>query len=835
MFNFIRITCFLILTILLAANEICLAADEASDLSELEAANSIQLSVAAVMMAERQQFDIAGFLFFAASARKAIDTKVYPPEDEGGNSPLTALGAITVVYGKPVLKPVLHRPEALAKATELFAAWTPPICEDYDPGWKFKTPMETGEAQQRRNEIHAEVLAGMRQKLRLYSNDEYRRLAEEIDAANDISRRAQIAWSYQRSLGGATVPKQGGPITDNAPTEDERLEARRQRNVALQRQAEIAWRIDPTTRFHEKAGWKPEDYFADSNVVALCQAIEKDDLNEMTRLLESGVEVNTIGRYGMTPLLWAFPDLRLKRFRLLLEHGADPNVKIDRNIGIRAKELFLGRDRYSSRVSTASSIAITHLACISPEMDHLEYVLSHGGNPNLMYDNNGLTPLAIVVDRFEPQSTQKTRVLLNAGADPNLKGYYVFKDGYEEAFKAKRPRPLEQAVRDGLYEVATLLLQAGAVPVEDQEAGVRKIVLDLLLDEEHIPFRHAKKTEEYTRLVERLNRTGADFAVGRAYLDKSGRVWGKAKREQREQRAEEHAIETKELAAARERALRAQMNVDAQGENSLEAMVERLTPHQRARLVLPDNKTQPVFRLLKELVSNQPADSETEFTEVYADNRLEFGKIISGDRTVELAGTVERAAIVWLLHLAINEAKLLETEMTYDESANKMEEILEERGLSKVRRIKLLSDVKKTFTYEIYTANAKGMLKLPQKYIPFLSNCAKTGLGNVRSVHDFSYELRQVATLGDDAYPVLEAVNSLLAEEYPQIPKFKRRHLGTCRRKGQDYLYCTFSRKFNYAGHTETTTARYRCQNGEETVTTDSRLDRSHSVDLPKK
>ena len=86
--------------------------------------------------------------------------------------------------------------------------------------------------------------------------------------------------------------------------------------------------------FHEKFNWRAEVYFDDPQVIALCQAIEANDLEEMERLIEAGADVNARGQGNMTPLMWAFPDNKLERFKLLLEHGSDPNVKITTDLGV---------------------------------------------------------------------------------------------------------------------------------------------------------------------------------------------------------------------------------------------------------------------------------------------------------------------------------------------------------------------------------------------------------------------------------------------------------------------------------------------------------------------
>ncbi|MBB3209868.1 hypothetical protein FHS27_005713 [Rhodopirellula rubra] len=77
--------------------------------------------------------------------------------------------------------------------------------------------------------------------------------------------------------------------------------------------------------FHQAVGWKAEDFFNDSAVIELCDAIEANDVAKMKQLIAEGVDVNAVGDGGVTPLLWAFVDNQPERFQLLLEHGADPN------------------------------------------------------------------------------------------------------------------------------------------------------------------------------------------------------------------------------------------------------------------------------------------------------------------------------------------------------------------------------------------------------------------------------------------------------------------------------------------------------------------------------
>ena len=162
---------------------------------------------------------------------------------------------------------------------------------------------------------------------------------------------------------------------------------------------------------HERVGWKAEEFFTDAKVIALCQAIEAKDLNKIDELIKDGADVNAKGRGNMTPLLWAFPAGEAV-FQRLLEHGADPNVQVTMRM----------------RPGILPSESVTHLAAYTgialrgtfPDVamdNYLKLVLAHGGDPKLE-TNNGETPLFAAVSGG-PNSSDRTRMLLKAGADIN--------------------------------------------------------------------------------------------------------------------------------------------------------------------------------------------------------------------------------------------------------------------------------------------------------------------------------------------------------------------------------------------------------------------------------
>ena len=123
----------------------------------------------------------------------------------------------------------------------------------------------------------------------------------------------------------------------------------------------------PGATVHQRCGWTAEDYFTDPQVIALCHAIEANDLVEMERLVKAGADVNAQGKDKMTPLLWAFPDNHLPRFKWLLEHGANPNVVVE--------------GEFNTRQTISRGDSVTHMACKTSLSGYFEAVFDNGGDP----------------------------------------------------------------------------------------------------------------------------------------------------------------------------------------------------------------------------------------------------------------------------------------------------------------------------------------------------------------------------------------------------------------------------------------------------------------------
>ncbi|NOX55665.1 MAG: ankyrin [Planctomycetes bacterium] len=204
---------------------------------------------------------------------------------------------------------------------------------------------------------------------------------------------------------------------------------------------------------HGKYGWKAEDYFNDPQVIALCHAIEANDLDEMKRLIAAGADVNARGKDNMTPLLWAYPDNKIERFKLLLEHGADPNVVVKSSFGTNVIH---------------EGHSVTHLAAGSRFPDHFDLVMRYGGDPNLIDPFYGDSVLHRVITANISRELKKKRIrlLIEKGADLNH-------------LSADSTPAMTAVAWFGQYDIALMLIKAGADPCKYRERSNSRLIHSL--------------------------------------------------------------------------------------------------------------------------------------------------------------------------------------------------------------------------------------------------------------------------------------------------------------------------------------------------------------------
>ena len=153
-------------------------------------------------------------------------------------------------------------------------------------------------------------------------------------------------------------------------------------------------------------------------------AIVRGDLPSLERFVKAGVALNEADTAGATPLAVAILAQRKPVVEYLLSHGADPNL------------------RKGQTGATALSYAVAE-----NRPDLVQMLIANKANPNLPYaDGQNLLHLAV-----RHGGAAMVRLLCTAGVD-------------KEATDANGNTPLDQAVLRGNTSVAVALLQCGADP-----------------------------------------------------------------------------------------------------------------------------------------------------------------------------------------------------------------------------------------------------------------------------------------------------------------------------------------------------------------------------------
>ncbi len=285
---------------------------------------------------------------------------------------------------------------------------------------------------------------------------------------------------------------------------------------------------DSNASWYTQCGWIAENYFTDLKVIALCRVIEDNDLKEIDRLVAAGADVNAKGKGNMTPLLWAFPDNRIERFKKLLEHGADPNVIVETD--------------FNSKGTIHPGHSVAHLAAGTKFPTYFEQVMKHGGDPELVDPHNGNAVLHVVVRAIisKPEKKKRIQLLLKREVELNC-------------FNNADVTPAMDAVSwFGQYDIALMLLEAGANPGIYQSKGNQKLVHFVAAERGRVQrTTSAQQKADYGAIVQRLEDHGDSIEEARKDVDRWmewGKVYpiAKASKLMAEERAERIAREKAE-------------------------------------------------------------------------------------------------------------------------------------------------------------------------------------------------------------------------------------------------------------------------------------------------
>jgi len=147
---------------------------------------------------------------------------------------------------------------------------------------------------------------------------------------------------------------------------------------------------------HRLAGHSIKEFFQDENVVELIEFALWHEENRVRDKVSLGVDINSIGESGFTPLLWAILDRDPQAVEILLKMGANPNLYV---------AIPNGTNGLAPPVFVASSAG---------ESKILTLLLEHGGNPNSVHNT-----ISALMQTLKIPDYSCAEILLEHGADIN--------------------------------------------------------------------------------------------------------------------------------------------------------------------------------------------------------------------------------------------------------------------------------------------------------------------------------------------------------------------------------------------------------------------------------
>jgi hypothetical protein len=202
--------------------------------------------------------------------------------------------------------------------------------------------------------------------------------------------------------------------------------------------------------FQEYYDLSAENVFESPDVVAICKAIERYDYKTMDAL-KGKININTIGKQGITLLVWAYYSKDILSFQKIISSGANPSIRY-----IDVSEEYASR---SINIMSPGSTFFSRLPIIKNTLsgyhpDYIDYpnicfnlMLVYGANPNEYNPYSGESVLYSACK--ETNSEEMVKSLIRFGADVNFQT-----DEYE-----MKMSPLLAARTS---QITMLLLKAGA-------------------------------------------------------------------------------------------------------------------------------------------------------------------------------------------------------------------------------------------------------------------------------------------------------------------------------------------------------------------------------------
>ena len=153
---------------------------------------------------------------------------------------------------------------------------------------------------------------------------------------------------------------------------------------------------------------EPQVYFPDGQELKMATAIYDGDTRSVQSMINDGVDLNRIGKGGMTYLYYAMLTMNYDMMELLLKNGADPNIHSDFYTRPDLHEKGLSDDK-------STGVCLEYSGYRAYDIKYMKLLIKYGANVN---DTTYVSPLsAAVLDQV--QGKEKIKYLAEQGIDLN--------------------------------------------------------------------------------------------------------------------------------------------------------------------------------------------------------------------------------------------------------------------------------------------------------------------------------------------------------------------------------------------------------------------------------
>lgn len=236
----------------------------------------------------------------------------------------------------------------------------------------------------------------------------------------------------------------------------------------------------------KKLAWQytPEEIFSDTKVRALAKAAAKGDTKKLAKLIDSGVDINSKGKIGITPIFWPLLQSNFVGFEYLINAGAKVNIVFSEDYG-----------------------CLIGFAAHHKDPRFLKLLLDNGANANQQCGTFNRTPLYRTLEENE-SAALKRKYLYNAGAKinittPSLVSPFV---------KGDITSPFNDALSSGYYLTALELLKNGADPYL-KFPDDRYITEESIKNGERVLLRNTTAWKNFEKLKRLLQENAPDLNI----------------------------------------------------------------------------------------------------------------------------------------------------------------------------------------------------------------------------------------------------------------------------------------------------------------------------------